>query len=331
MSLKIDGNEPSEAFLKYLVSLSIHDESGFLCDRIEISFADDGSLKIPRMGVKIGVSIGFDGNLSKMGSFFVDDVSLGSDGYMRVFGKGFDTLRDLKSTCSRMYEASNLKELIEKVGREFDLKVKASDDLSKIRLTNDGPLSENHGIFQHNESCIHFLTRICATHDATLKMQDDVILVVKKGLGKSISGKDFPDIDIRKGDVSDWRVSFMTRPRWGSVEAQVFDLSTASDLLVKVGSGEPKFRFKEVFDNETSARNACEAKLANSLRDSASLDFSMPGNPEIKAEKILNLRGFRIGVDGLWLIKAVSHRIAPRDGYISEISAEKIPDREEKK
>src|SRR5690606_9161314 len=90
---------------------------------------------------------------------------------------------------------------------------------------------------------------------------------------------------------------------------------------VKVGSGEPVRRLRLQYKDRASAEAAALAELRRRARQERTLTYTFPGRPDVLAECIAVLRGFREGVDGDWLITRAEHYIGP-NGYRCTIEAE---------
>jgi len=49
------------------------------------------------------------------------------------------------------------------------------------------------------------------------------------------------------------------------------------------------------------------------------VSITMPGRPELNAEGLITLQGFRPEVDGTWNVKSVTHELSGSGGYTSSI------------
>lgn len=318
VALEIDGEARPGAYRDRLQAVIVRDESGIISDTVELAFDDhDGRLAIPERGHRFQVSLGYGDRLTSVGRFFVDDIFLSSSGTMRLVGKGFDTMADVKSTGSRVYAATNIKALLEEVGRVHKLKVLAAEALARLAIVADQPM------VQRNESAIHFMSRISEEHRLTLKLQGDTILALPKGAGLSVSGKPLPSVLLTPKDVSAWEFEFVSRPLYGSVEAECFDLDSAQSETVTMGSGQPVFRFRQVFDSVTRARQAVAAKFTEVQRAGIVGTIEMQGNTSIMSESPVELRGFRQKIDGPWIVSAATHTVNPGASYRLRFACER--------
>jgi phage protein D len=322
VSLTIDGEEKKGVYRERLKRLVLKDERGLLADQLELSFDDsDGRLAVPERGHLLSVALGWGESLTPMGSFFVDEVSVSSRGVMRLTGKGFDTLKDLKTVSSRLYTAGDLKGVLDELGRIYGLKVKAAAALSRVRVTE---------VSQRNESAVHFLSRLADEHALLLKLQGVTVLVLPQGAGESVSGESLPVVDVAAlgGKVLSWDFDFVSRPLYASVEAEAFDLHTAQSEKVVIGSGKPVFRFREVFSSREKAEQAAAAKLALAERQGVTGRLELEGEARICADSRLRLSGFRAAVDGLWSVTSATHTVAPEEAYVVSLACERLPDQQ---
>jgi hypothetical protein len=316
----IDGEEKKGVYRERLTRLSLKDERGLLSDQLELVFDDsDARLAVPERGQQVSVALGWGESLTPMGSFFVDEVSISSRGVMRLTGKGFDTLKDLKTVSSRLYAARDLKGVIDELGRTYSLKVKASVALSRVAVSD---------VSQRHESAVHFLSRLAGDYALSLKIQGDTVLVLPQGAGESVSGEALPVVEVEAfgGKVLSWDFDFVSRPLYASVEAEAFDLTTAQSETVALGSGKPVFRFREVFSSREKALQAASAKLSLAQRQGAAGRLELEGDARICADSRLRLSGFRAAVDGLWCVTSATHTLAPEEAYVVSLACEKLPD-----
>lgn len=66
---------------------------------------------------------------------------------------------------------------------------------------------------------------------------------------------------------------------------------------------------RDIYASSDLAQSAASAKLNQLMSNAATLNVTMPGNPELFAEAKINLSGFRKGVHGDWIINRAEHMI----------------------
>ena len=113
------------------------------------------------------------------------------------------------------------------------------------------------------------------------------------------------------------------RGKYGAVTAEWHDKATAKRETVKAGDGDPIFKLRRSYPDATQAQAAAEAKLAALDRGTGTMEITLPGNPDLMAEGVINLSRFRSGIDGRWLLNRVTHTIG-NQGFSSSLSAESM-------
>lgn len=62
---------------------------------------------------------------------------------------------------------------------------------------------------------------------------------------------------------------------------------------------------RHIYPNKTAAEAAAKARLAAFNRSTADVRFEMPGRTDIFAERLINAQGFKVGLDGEYLVDSV--------------------------
>jgi phage protein D len=78
------------------------------------------------------------------------------------------------------------------------------------------------------------------------------------------------------------------------------------------------FRLRTPYADRVSAEGAAKARHRGNARAERKLTYNFPGRPDVCAESIAVMKGFRAGVDGEWLIERVEHYIG-LNGYRTSI------------
>ncbi|MFK7827941.1 MAG: phage late control D family protein [Oligoflexales bacterium] len=299
-SVKINNIELDTSSKRRLKSLTITDEVGFISDQCQLTFSDDGSLDVPISGSEIIVAIGY-GELSEMGRYTLDDASL-SEGNLGFSAKGFDSTKGIKSIRSRDFNTKSIYKAVELIAAENNLKPFVSDDFKSLETEKK--------IIQQKESSLHVLRRLAESFDAIVKVQGGRLLFSKKNSGKSVSGKELETIKIDKSLVSTWSLKYSGRARFKSVSAQYVDVDTGKAQTIKAGEGQPTLNLRKVFNDRAKAELEVNSRFKEAGYETKSLSLSLPGNENLKAETIIELSGFRDGVNGKWLIYRATHTLA---------------------
>ena len=299
-----------------LISLEISDKAGVRSDRATLVIDDrDQLLEIPRTGVTLEISIGYEGKqLVRMGSFFVDAVEVeGPERQMTIRANAVDMNSQIKSPKERSWDDITFSKLVKTMAKEHGLTASIPKDFSDRDL----------GHLDQTESDMQFLTRICAEQGATFKIADKRLIITAHAGGKTSSGKDMPVATINANLCESWSASLSDRSKYKSVVACWHNPATGQRVEVQAGSGEPQLVLKHTYKNSNTANEAAKSKLAALARGTKTVSISgYIGDPLLSAERIANLVGFRSGVDGgEWVINEVTHSLSS-DGYVNTIAIE---------
>lgn len=298
-----------------IVDLRVVDEEGLFSDSVMIEISDDGKLAIPRLGAKIEVELGYEGELSKFGEYVVDECEISNEGKMSLRCNAMDFGNMLRKIHTRTFPKENsgvkLEEIVKEVAKEYGMKV-ALDEYAKavsFRL-----------VHQRNESDLHFLTRLCQDRSCVLKIKENVVCILGKG-GETASGKKLPEVEFKE-NLSSWRYSLRKCEEFKSVSAIWRAMDEAKENTVVVGDGEPCFGIPYRFRTENDAKQAATAKLKNLKKAVETFECEVVGDTKFRAEVFANISGIRKAVDGRWIIKRAEHRIS-RSGYTVAVKCEK--------
>ena len=313
----------TDTIRKHFRSLRLRDEAGTTSDTVEITLddVDEAQITLPPTGAEIEVSIGYDGRTVKKGMFIVDEIELeGFPMAMTLRGRASPQTKskggksDLQSQKTRSWKkGTTIGAMVAKIAKEHGLTPAVSGELSGISLPHTD---------QSNESDMNLLHRLAKRYDAIAKPAGGRLVFAKRGAAESVSGEEMARIELSREDVSSVRVTLARRDAPGTVVAYYHDRRKAKRKEVKVGSGEPVRRLRMAYPDKDSAVAAAKAEQRKRARAEESLDLAMAGVPELCAETVVILSGFREGIDGEWLAKSAEHYIGPQ-GYRCSVEGER--------
>lgn len=307
-----------------LISLRYTDEAGLESDVLEIQLADhdpDTPVQVPPAGAELDLALGFEGALTRVGLFVVDEIELsGPPNQMTIRARAapFEGSRggmsQLQTQKRRSWPAgTRLADMARKIAAEHGLQPAIGADMEGIRLPH---------LDQLDESDINFLVRVARRYDALVKPAAGRLVLARRGKAKSASGQTLPAVILEPGEVSSWRVSLTRRENAGTVVAYWHATKQARRQEVKAGVGEPVTRIKRYYPAEDMARAAAQAELDRRARRQATLSLTMPGRLDVMAEGRLVLAGFRDGVDGEWIVTRAEHGL-DSGGFSTSVEAER--------
>lgn len=304
-------------------SLTINDNAGVQSDSLSITLADNNPLQpisIPNTGAELEVWIGYDQQAVKMGLYIVDEVGLsGPPGVMTIRAKAAPQTKTpagksaLQTQKWRSWDAGlTLGELVSTIAQEHGLDPSTPADLAVQVLPHYD---------QVGESDINLLTRAAKNYDAFVKPANGKLLVTRKAVSETVSGKPLPVVMVNAGELTDWSLTIQERESYQSVTATWYDQDAAEEKTVTAGQGEPIKALRHSYKSEAEARAAAKSELNGKARGKSSITFSMPGRTDVIAEARLRLTGLRPGVNQEWLITKATHTI-DGSGYRVSGSAE---------
>lgn len=325
-----DGADVTRLIEDRLMFLSVHDQVGDTSDYVELvvddrALTDDrgntiGHLSLPPKGAEMEVWMGYkETGLVLMGLYRVDELEIGFAPHREITirARAADT-RDriifprFKAPRSRSWHRKTVDEIVDAIAKEHGFTPFVARELS-------GHLFEHED--QTRESDLNLLHRLARKIGGISKATNGWLMIVKPGTSEMRSGNALPSIELKLEDITEGRVQLADRANYKTVRALWLDKGTARQVPVDVGSGEPRYEMKHTYPNEREARRAAKGQLDAFRRGTGLLRLSMPGDPRIGAETRINLKGFRDGVDGPWVVQVAKHNQGD-DAYHLQIEAE---------
>ena len=297
-----------------LLQLRISDEAGLQSDTCELALDDrDFRLQWPVHGAELQVSLGYRGQLDRLGRYIVDEVAhSGPPNTLTIRAKAADMIAGLKAAKTREWPQQSLGVLVAHIAAEHQLRPRVSDNLNRMVLPH---------MDQTDESDLHLLTRLAKQYDAVAKPANGFLLFVNRGEVQSVSGRDLSTVTIQPNQILQHRMTQADRGRYQSVRSYWHDTDTATRISVLTGEGEPVYTLRASYPDATQASNAAEAKLQRLQRGEATLSLTVIGNPSLQAEGQINIQGLRAPINGLWLLQRVNHQLDANQGFTTQVEA----------
>ncbi len=303
------------------ISLTITDGVGGNADTIQFMIDDqNGIIAPPETGVELRVFGGYVDQIRDFGIYVVDSVELaGWPQTISVTGQSVGAKTDNKTARKQGYKKSEFPTY----GDVFSLLAGRAG----LTLAIDSELKSKPLKFeaQAEESDIAFATRIGKKIGAAVTVKDKRLVVVRRGAGKSATGKRLPVIYVINGtNVLSYSVSIKDKPKHKTVKATWFDRAEAKTKdVVEQSFGEgPEFLIREPFADEQEAREAAKAKAADLKRGVGTATFTINGNPFAMAEADVEAYYIRSLVDGTWRAKTVTHNWGADETYKVTVACE---------
>ena len=300
-SIVADDKDITDLLSARLISLNISDETGLVSDKAEILLDNrDNILDIPPRGTTLKIYLGYDKeNLSLMGSFIVDNISLSSPpSKLRIiakasYGNDKNLSNKIRSPKNRSWHEYSLVGIISKIATEHKFTSLIDEYFEQIYIAH---------IDQTNESDLSFLTNFARDYDAFIKFVAGKLIFAKKNKGATITGKELPKLELSENQITSWRLNILDRGKFGKVIAKYHDFATAKEKKVTIGNDEPYYEMRYTFTDQNRALEAAKAKLAEFERGITKLEISLPGNPILSAQSKIIIPDIKYLKDRTWIV-----------------------------
>lgn len=297
-------------------------------DTLEIELSDaDARLALPTAEREMRVSLGYqDDGLIDMGVYFHDESELDLEPrrlVVRATAADFRRRSTLKAPKRRAWDNVSLGSLVATIAAEHGYRGAVPPSLSSIVIPH---------IDQTAESDLHLLRRLSRQYDATFKAVGGSLVFAPRGSGRTArTGQAMPTVRLapaaRRGGVRSVlsaRYAVKGRPRYGAVVAAYQDVASASLVHVKAGTGTPVYEIREPLPDRAQAEAAATARLTRYARQTREVDLTVPGDPRLVSEVVLELEDWPEQGIGRWTILRADHNLSKGRGYTTRVTAEPI-------
>jgi len=300
--LVADGKDITALINDRLLMLRTSDKPGMESDEFELRIDDrDQAVALPSRGAHIEVYLGYVGQaLARMGRYTVDEVELsGPPDTLVIRGKASDMRGSGRTTRSGSWENVPLQQIVSDVA--------ARNGWEPVcPVTTKVPRVD-----QLNESDFHFITRLAKQYDCTAKVAEGKLLVLPRQAGQSASGKSLPTVTISRENVSRYQFRLGDKSTHKAVRTKSQDKKTGALQVVELDNNDapnglpPVHTDRHIYPNKSAAEQAAKARLAAFNRSTAGVRLEMAGRTDLFAEITISARGFKVGLDGEYLVDSV--------------------------
>ncbi len=297
-----DGRDITMLINDRLILLRTTDKPGMESDEFELRIDDrDAAVALPARGARIEVHLGYVGQpLALLGRYTVDEIEVSAPPRTMVIrGKASDMRGTGKTTRSGSWEGVPLSQIVR-------------DIAARNGWTPVCPVQTKvDRVDQRNESDFNFITRLAKQYDCTAKVADGKLLVMPREASLSASGKAFGTVTITPADLSRWQFRLGDRNAQAAVKTTHQDKKTGELAVIELSnddapSGLPGVHTdRHIYPNKSAAQQAAKAKLAAFNRSTAGVRLQMAGRTDLFAERVINAKGFKDGLDGQYLVDSV--------------------------
>jgi len=345
--LVMEGKDITARLQPRLMSLTLTDNRGFEADQLDIELDDsDGALAMPRRGVVISVSLGWQGEiLFSKGRFTVDEIEhSGAPDRLTLRARSADFRETLNVKREASYHNTTLGSIVKAVAQRHKLNVALSDELANVAIDH---------IDQTNESDGSFMTRLAKQEGAIASVKGGNLLFIRQGQGKTASGKTIPSLKIIRGDGDSHRFGLADRGAYTGVTANWLhtrEPKKKEQVKVKrrrrkkkntdpktpeakqgeylIGTDENVLVLGHTYANRVNAERAVKAAWGKLQRGVATFSLQLArGRADLYPEMPVKVTGFKTEIDQAeWLLTTVTHTLND-SGFTTAVEMEvKIDD-----
>lgn len=352
--ITVDGQDISSAVDPLLLSVTLTFDDENNADELHLSLDDSyGQIVLPRLGATVSASVGWD-DTGAVAAFegTVDETPSGGggahEGLNHHYGRATRALEDgVHSAGGRgqgrvlalVAKSANMR------GKVKERKQAHLDDATfgaaarhfagKADLTAkvDGALSSVKRAYwaMANESFMEWGTRLARELGATFKIFNDTAVFVSRKGGSSVSGRALEGIVAAWGvNLLEWDiVPVISRASFAGFRTRLYDPHQAEwqsgdrSGLGGIGSDAVAamhtHKFKAPTKDQATAQSG--ANGAESARESGGSDHvTIDGEPMAQPGASCAVSGVRPGVDGTYLISAVTHSLSRGAGFTTQLT-----------
>lgn len=311
--VEANGGDITELIADRLISMRLNEQAEQQSDSLEISLDDrDKRVPVPANGTWLRVWLGYSSGGRKpvyMGAFAVDEVELSmGPRSMVIKATASNTAPTLqKEQRTKSWHDTTLGAVVQDIAGRHNVVPVIKGQLASQQIKHED---------QTNESDQAFLTRLAEKFKATIKPADGKLIVVPRG-DKDNAGS----VTIKQEEVTNWRATLKNRGAYGSVKARYLDRAANKEKTVtagQTGGALPVFEEKQLHKTQAEAQKAAESRLQSLRAGEVRVSITLPGRPDVNAEGLVTLQGFRGEVDGTWNVKQVTHDLSS-SGYVTTV------------
>ncbi|CAH9055147.1 hypothetical protein PSECIP111951_01182 [Pseudoalteromonas holothuriae] len=327
-SIKTNGKEVAKRLIDRVVNVTVRMKTGLMSDSCYVRFdnLEAAPIQQPKPTDLVEIAMGYkEGNedksatLTPLGKFEVGEFNLtGPVRSLELFGNKLLWHTALKAPKHRSWpedpkQPKKLGELVSDIAGEYGLEAKVGDAFKNIELPH----------IEQSESDAQLLSMLAEQFDAIVKIAHDKLIFMARGTGRSLSGKELKEVEIKNSQILSWRYGKDAYRQVGDVTAFYYDLDKAARTPVKEGSGSPSIVLAYVYADEASAKRAAKAKHNRLKRASTRINLSIIGDANIVAGAVVKIVNTKSDADGKWFVDGVEHCIN-KQGFRSHLVCEQL-------
>lgn len=327
-TLVVNQKDVTTAVLDRLVSLTVKKFSKGESASLSLEIADTDPLNriaAPQNDDQIHLHMGYADNITDMGTFVIDSVTLGGGAdkadTMQIEAKGINTSSKMFDRKYKIWKSEEkgkplmLGDIIKKIATGHGLTGKVSPVLATVEVQRE---------IQRRESDISFLRYLAEKHQAVVSFYKKNLALVHLNTA-TVSGAPIPPQIISPTLIKSWNVTFGNRWDFKKIKAEWWDadeagLKVAETVNSNADAGiDKEYTIKSIAGSEKEAMRLALAEKKRLSDQCNMLTIDMIGNANIYPLTPVVIAGVRNHVDGTWMVGDVSHNLSS-SGFTTNLS-----------
>ena len=313
----IGGTDVTRRLESHLSSMTIVACREDHADQLELEFEDTaGRIAMPRKGVRIEVSLGFDASgMCLQGSYVVDEVEhRGAPDTITVRARSARVAGPLAVRKERSWSDTTVGHIVSVIAGEHGLTPRVSGTLA------NQPVSQ----LDQTESDMALLRRLGKHFDAVATVKNGYLVFAPIGHGKTAGGSDLPILTLQRRNGDRHHFQEIDRSAYTGVRARWYDVDSARGHLALAGKNGHVKILRGDFPTEADAKRAAEAELARVKRGAATFTLDLAiGRPDIFPEMPVTLVGWPDAITAYeWIVAKATHKLDGNGGYLTSVELE---------
>lgn len=322
-----DGIDITSQLQDRLTEVNIEQTSVGEIARLELIFDDrDFVIALPQKSDKLSFLLGYqETGLSDFGTFEVDEIYLmGPPKALKVMAHGVSLNSNLKIPATKAFEGKTVGEIIKSMAGKTEVSVAPEIGNIKIPFFNQ--------VGQSPFQVIDMLTRRVG---GSAVYENGKITVNKRDSGTTVSGSSLGTINLGPEDFGEWNVWVQSRGEHEGAVASWWDKDKVKRIYETVK--DPNKGFFEgtngydaarlflmpgMFNSQAEAQAAAKAKVGVFSRTISRAQVTLAkGDPTVRVQQHMVIRGMRSGIDGDYIIDTVKTGYKKATGITTSIDA----------
>ncbi|WP_032648948.1 phage late control D family protein, partial [Pseudomonas syringae group genomosp. 3] len=131
-------------------------------------------------------------------------------------------------------------------------------------------------------------------------------------------------VTIQRHDVARWQFRLSDKTTQSAVQTKHQDKKTGKLKVVELTNDQspdglpPVHTDRHIYPNKSAAEQAAKARLAAFNRSTAGVRLEMAGRTDLFAERMVDAQGFKVGLDGEYLVDSVE-QVFTQSGWTTTV------------